>query len=81
MYCDEEKLDNFLNKFSNPVKVFREVCNKEKNKVRKEIENYKKETEKMEKDLVKEAKLLFEQNNTNFKRVKIFQGISIKLNC
>ena len=42
MCIDEEKLDDFLNKFSNPLKVFREVCNKEKNKVRNEKENHKK---------------------------------------
>ena len=62
----ENKLDEFLNKFSNPLKVFRE------NKVRKEIENHEKESKKMKDHLVEEARQLFERNKTNFKSVEDF---------
>ena len=78
--CSEEgKLDDFLNKFSNPLKAFREVCNKKRFKVRVGIENQKEESEKMTEDLVEEARQLFERNNTNFKRVEDFSGSSMKL--
>ena len=79
MCSDEEKLDDFLNKFSNPLKVFREVCNKEKVKVRKEVEKYVTESEKIKKYLVEEAKQMFERNNTNFIKSKDFSGFKYKV--
>ena len=81
MSSDEGKLDDFLNKFSNPLKVFREVCNKEKVKVSKEIENLENESEKMKDYLVEEAKQMFERNKiqeTIFKRSKDFSGFKYK---
>ena len=78
MCSNEEKLDVFLNKFSNPLKVFREVCNKEKVRVRKEIENLENKSEKIKLDLVKEAQQMFERNNTSFKRIKDFSGFKYK---
>ena len=79
MCSAKEKLDEFLNKFSNPLKVFREVCNKEKDKVRKEAENYEYESEKMKEHLLEEAKQMLEQNNTNFKKSKDFSKFKYKV--
>ena len=45
MCSDKEKLDIFLNKFSNPLKFFLEVWKTEKAKARKEIENFENEFE------------------------------------
>ena len=78
MWSDKDKLDEFLNKFPNPLKVFREVCNKEKVKVLKEVENLENESEKMKEDLAEEAQLMFERNNTNLKRSEDFSGFKYK---
>ena len=78
MCSEKEKLDEFLNKFSNPLKVFREVCNKERVKVLKEVENLENESEKMKEDLVEEAKHIFERNYINFKRSEDFSGFKYK---
>ena len=66
MCSEKEKFDEFLNKFSNPLKVLREVCKKEKLEVLKEVIILKMSLKKFKKIWwKKQSKCLRETINTS----------------
>ena len=60
-------LDNLIKKFSGPKDVLRNLCNKEKESTRTEIENTVKQFSTRKEYLIKEAKKLFQYEISSFK--------------
>ena len=68
MYSSEEKLDEFIKKYSGPQDILLNLCKNEKDRTTEEIELINKEFEKTKEYFVKEANELFEHKTFNFER-------------
>ena len=66
MYSSEEKLDEFIKKYSGPQDILLNLCKNEKDRTTEEIELINKEFEKTKEYLVKEANELFKHKTFNF---------------
>ena len=77
MFSNDQKLTEFIERFSGNKDVLRKLCNEEKDKINKEIENEVKEFNETKEYLLKEANELFEYNTSNFKQSS--EGFKYKL--